>query len=413
MRTKNRTLVQCETCGKSVERIPYFMKINKHHYCSQKCSHEGRKARTEKERWTALVCPVCRKVFRRRKCVINAAKKKSKSTVMYCSQCCSGKVPRYGRRGPTGKAHTEICMNCGESFRIAPSYVPNKKYGVLCGWDCRREYRKKRPLRIREWRIAKCDGCGKEFERNPKNDYEAKKRGFKKIYCSRECRFESNRARQCVDCGSRDLKGGKTKKNKPYIESRCKPCSLAHRRKLRPLLTCVLCGFRKPDTGNIRARDRPLWKCRECNRQLGGLGARRKPKIYAEKVCKECRETFVFVVKGGKKGEFCSRHCARTFLGKIRKVDRETEGCIECGDPLRNATHTSYNHPVCDVCMYLRRTRYKTRDDNNKYWALEFVTKTSKYLIRKGVVEWRVKKIVENKKKILKKTANLSARLRA
>lgn len=312
------------------------------------------------------------------------------------------------------KANQETCENCGKRFPIAPSQKP--KHGLLCSWDCRREFRKKHPLRIRPWEKVKCDGCGKEFERNPRNDDMAKKRGYKAVYCSRECYFEAKSPEECVDCGSRDLHKYKSNKSGNFVfAGRCHSCFRAHHRKIQTkvILTCKVCGFKKPDHGNIRVKDRPFWLCRECKRDLKirkpGSGRKFGKTLY-EKTCGYCGEKY----EAGKheKRVFCSMKCKELYHEKVIKTDRQKGFCVDCGASLKNATHAHLeNHAACNMCMYLRRTRYKTKAAYGELWPAIYVARIGKNLSKRGLTAWQIQRILRRQKRLMEEGADLSKRL--
>lgn len=108
------------------------------------------------------------------------------------------------------------------------------------------------------------------------------------------------------------------------------------------------------------------------------------------KVCLICGDPFKTKYKNA---VVCSRVCSGylNFHSTRTRIDNR---CADCGSPL-SISHASNSHPVCDLCMYERRRKYK---DNlcfgklatvaGKARELETVSKIGEEIIKKGESAW-------------------------
>ena len=205
-----------------------------------------------------------------------------------------------------------------------------------------------------------CDGCGAVFIRPQHLCNGAKRKKYKRSFCSRPCR-ELNAKKANCKCG---------KPRDPALKGRaqCRKCHRTMKNKLRELtLKCTGCGdkvFLKFGTDRTQEQ-RAAWKCKECRPK------QRAPKNRAPKrgrICKYCKAVFFLnaQLKNRNTHRYCSVLCEfrsetlihpriGTYISRLLKL------CAKCGKHLtKEDDHGSFDsNPICGYCMYLRRREAK------------------------------------------------------
>ena len=125
-------IYKCEYCGKEFKT--YCGKRSEHHYCSRKCSAEGRK------NLITINCDYCGVSVTRNN---DSTFKKSKNH--FCSIGCAN---AFQARNKT----PFVCKVCGETFYRSPSWTKQKS-GLYCSIKCRNndsEWAKKSYIRANQ-----------------------------------------------------------------------------------------------------------------------------------------------------------------------------------------------------------------------------------------------------------------------
>ena len=196
-----------------------------------------------------------------------------------------------------------------------------------------------------------CDYCKKEFKRDRKLSH----KGDKHTYCSPGCYGKSKIKKGCNRCGSTQVVQF-FKNGMKY----CKPCLrwFYENRSDRQYVSCIGCGEIKKIWVRNKGQ-RTKYRCRRCSH--AGRPRKILSRIYYNK-CEVCEKTFIW----HNKKRSCSPACRAVMsFHKIKGavVARKGSICADCGCAVtdKNKTHSSHCHPVCDVCMYERRRKYKDR----------------------------------------------------
>jgi len=149
----------CINCGKKYE--VHKSRINSL-YCSKICHYEYKKNNSGSVR----KCVECGKEF--------YAKGNPKGRLL-CSKKCRSEHKKTGK--------IVECSNCGKKIykRI---YNIKKSKNLFCCINCANEYQKCVMIKLN------CKICGKEFFVYPSEISNTEKRGWKKLYCSNNCRVK-------------------------------------------------------------------------------------------------------------------------------------------------------------------------------------------------------------------------------
>lgn len=157
-----------------------------------------------------LVCPVCKKQF-----------KKTPSEIREVN-CCSKKC-----RGIYQRKRIElVCLHCNKSFKVKP-HQNNRRF---CSLECGNEYSKK-------GMAVSCKVCGKIIWSTPSQP---------KMFCSRECFAEGSKTGEfieCAFCGTQRYVPKSHFRNELYFCSH--KCSIKYRQIDEPYYSRILDKSRK------------------------------------------------------------------------------------------------------------------------------------------------------------------------
>lgn len=257
-----------------------FESPNRRQYCSDKCYH---KQNYIKQQYIKHVCKFCGKEF--------ISKNKNRA---YCSSACSAK---YLRRM---KAPNKTCKLCGKE-------LPELSQSDYCSKKCRDTWQNENP------RLTKtCPQCGIQFKTNE---------GIK-VYCSKECQWDSMRRIihcQCKNCGIEFIPKSNNRITFCTLECYFKWQKKHKREKIKKIRICKICGkeFISGNGGTSYCSD----TCREIKRkQCYEKQKRIKAKKEAIiKVCVNCGEEFRTTNNCMK---FCRQKCSNSYWNRKREVKR-------------------------------------------------------------------------------------------
>jgi len=204
------------------------------------------------------------------------------------------------------------------------------------------------------WTKLVCSECGISFERPIRYLTEKQKKGIAKVYCSRRCKDKGERAAVCTKCGSPNIK-----RIPPWNRSYCEKCFKEWRRDNRKLwFVCDWCG--KRERLNPCYKRIKLFLCKDC---------RAKSKCNKRThyfICEYCGVQFISKKKNR---IYCSSACAGSHNLSI--LIGPQLFCVDCGIVLEgNRTHKNLSHPVCNLCMYERKTKYKDKATYGEFWRI-------------------------------------------
>ena len=222
--------IQCDNCGKEINRQPYEIKKCKHLFCSRKCANAFRRNSLE------VLCDNCGKKFSKSPSNIKRTKHN------FCSGQCEKKY-RTGKPDPKAYRRQVVkCDNCGKEFVKRISHIKrNKSY--YCSRKCFEEA-------VSQGETLTCRNCNKTF-------YRVMSQIVKSVtpfsFCCRECYVEWYR-------GERHAlwKGGIN----PYPSEFNDSLKLAVRE--RDKYTCQECGYTEDDLGYV-LRTHHLDYCKDHN----------------------------------------------------------------------------------------------------------------------------------------------------
>lgn len=191
-----------------------------------------------------------------------------------------------------------------------------------------------------------CDHCGKVFLRLAREHRHHMKTGSRLVFCSSQCVGKHKRRSRCK-CGvaieQRDWRG----------VGFCRKCWLEEKKIWRTCIECGTKGMANPD------KRRPF-VCAGCKKRQRETERKKRLTVSVfplEGLCKRPGCGIPFIRRRCRQ-EYCSPKC-RAAMAETHSHHKQSI-CKDCGVPLEgNVTHASYNHPVCDHCMYLRRRKYK------------------------------------------------------
>jgi endogenous inhibitor of DNA gyrase (YacG/DUF329 family) len=168
------SLVDCEVCGKSIDKPVHQIKKWKHHYCSHKCRGLAGRKRVR------VTCGNCGKEFEK-----PAGRAKNRLN-NYCSRAC--------KDASLIKSERVYCETCGKEFLRPPRVKSVHNY---CSRKCS-------GIGSRSKILLACEQCGKKFERIP-----SKTNAGEHHYCSVKCQSIAHSGE-----GSSQWRGGAS--FKPY-----------------------------------------------------------------------------------------------------------------------------------------------------------------------------------------------------
>jgi len=180
-------LVNCEYCGKQIEKTNYQLRKWEHHFCNNDC----RRAWVATKDKIHCVCAWCGAEFDRKKSQVLG-----KDNV-FCSSKCMGKWRSENLRGSNSYRYKEkvvaTCDQCGQNFLVHESklkwWQDGKQKNIFCSKQCRYNWDKEHFLKENNpnysgGHLIKCIWCDNEFWATP---YEIKRNA---TYCSEKCKHE-------------------------------------------------------------------------------------------------------------------------------------------------------------------------------------------------------------------------------
>lgn len=145
--------VECDNCGKPLERYPYEIKKHKHHFCNRGCFHQWRSEHmrgANNTHWQGgnrkLVCDYCGKIIEKKRCSIKDHKHH------FCNHVCVGRWQAEhlrGKNSPTWQGGTRktICGYCEKTVEKSPDQIKNHK-DHFCNRECHRLWQLEHPKKI-------------------------------------------------------------------------------------------------------------------------------------------------------------------------------------------------------------------------------------------------------------------------
>lgn len=161
--------VECDNCGKVIDRYKSQVKRAKHHFCDRECRGEwqsdnlvGTNAPHFQGGKVDNQCEQCGKRFTVQRCNRNRK---------YCSQEC------YGKSKETGRTMNATCEICGDKTYRTP-YMMKRNDHFYCSTKCTARAQNKQVE-------VKCDYCGRNIK---KHLYQVESRETEHFFCDRDCR---------------------------------------------------------------------------------------------------------------------------------------------------------------------------------------------------------------------------------
>lgn len=173
---KEKVIVQCANCGKSLEVAPYRVKNSKSHFCDLKCRKERDRA------MSGMLSPRYSRVIRQcascGKDVFVPLNKIKKVKQFFCNHDC-----RCDYRGRSAEVP---CGTCGKLLKRRPSEIKSRRRH-FCDLVCRAEWMKTQtgessPHYEGAQAQVQCDNCGVSFARNRRE-----MKDHKNHFCCKEC----------------------------------------------------------------------------------------------------------------------------------------------------------------------------------------------------------------------------------
>ncbi len=135
------SIVNCDNCGKSIERPPHKIKRNKHHFCSVECRAEGQKEYQKGEKhhnYNSVIvkCTYCAEPVKRAKGYAETYNN------LFCNMECYGKWMSenlVGKKHPRWSRIKVLCKVCGEILYRQPNRIKRTKHH-LCSRECTNEW---------------------------------------------------------------------------------------------------------------------------------------------------------------------------------------------------------------------------------------------------------------------------------
>lgn len=301
---RNRVEVTCPVCGKKF--LQQRRLAHENHCCSPECSAKNPANRMLQGQEVDLICPVCKKVFKRKISYIHKTAKAGQKKWCCSKECADklkrGKVKAPGKQGliTVRPLKTFTCKHCGKTFQ-------SRSNRTFCSGDCRIAYAK------RNTKVIECIQCGKAFRATGYQIEHGRK------YCSKECLKEARR----IERDTYEKLAHYLRSTKAYEDWRKAVCDKAN-------WHCESCG--KPIDGDLEVHHKmTLYQiCKKYNFNLETILA---SKEYTDVdngscLCLDCHiEQHPYDNKlRNKKGQFCRHEFKATRRLTTTRTELSGEG---------------------------------------------------------------------------------------